>query len=270
MAVAWGMPGVRALRSTTESVLIWGGDDNKVGLISVQAQMESLIADADNTPTTDIREGLLLGAQTTGGQHIQWDLTATDGSEQLRGVLAFGFSTLDEDASAEDHFMPMIVRAPLKAANLRILGAAFVGHAYEYVARRVLHSMGCILDDDIGGYSAGAGYRVVNQASSYTVVTGDNGTIFTTRGAGGAVVFTLPTIVRGLEFTFINEAGQDMTVTGAANIMVAFNNLTATSVAFSTASELIAGGVKITTNDDGSKWLSRVMLQDEAGTHVVA
>ena len=269
MTVAFGMPGVRAIRSTTESVLIWGGANNKVGVIDFQAQIESLIADADNSPTTDIREGLLLGRQTTGGQHIQWDLTATDGSEELRGVLAFAFSTLDEDAAAEDHAMPMIVRAPLKAANLRILGAAFVGHAYEFVARRQLHSMGCILDDDIGGYLAGAGYRVINQATSVTVTTAQNGAIFTTRGAGGAVTFTLPTILRGLEYMFVNEADQNMIVTGAANIMSTFNDLTATSVAFQTASALIGGVFKIKTNDDGSKWLVEIIAEETQTVTVV-
>src|SRR5215470_18735622 len=82
--------------------------------------------------------------------------------------------------------------------------------------------------------------RLVNKTTSYTVspTKGDySGTQFTTRGAGAAVTFTLPTptpALAGTTYEFFSVANQNMTVATAANKAVCFNNLTATSMAAST------------------------------------
>ncbi len=257
MGVALGMPGVRAIRSTTETNLIWGGDDNKAAVLMVQAQMESALVDAGVSPTSDIGAGLLLGSQTTGGQHIQWIPTATDGSELLRGVLAFDFSTLDEDAVTEDHFMPMIVRAPLMAVNLTIEGAAFVGHTNEFLARRTLQSMGCVLDDDIGGYLAGAATRYQNKTADYTVVAADNGTIFTS--STNDTDYTLPTLVPGLTFDFVQTANQELTVLSAGSLddIIGANDAALDQVQFTTTGEQIGARMCFESVYVGStlKWL---------------
>lgn len=89
--------------------------------------------------------------------------------------------------------------------------------------------------------------RVQVKTANYTVVSADSGSIFTTTGATAAVNFTLPAIADGpFIFWFINGADQNMTVTsGTADTLVAFNDLTADSVAFSTASEKIAGAIMV-------------------------
>jgi len=243
MGTQWGMPGVRALRSTTETNLIWGGDDNQVGVLRVQAQMESALVDAGATPTSDIGAGLLLGRQTTGGQHIQWNSTATDGSEFIRGVLDFDFSTLDEDAVTEDHFMPMIVRAPLMAVNLTIQGAAFVGHADEFLARHALHGMHCILDDDPQGYLAGASWRQKIHTGDLTLTTADNYTRFLCHSADAD--FTLPAVANGLKFRFFMGENFELQISSATSVFLTGNDVTGDGVTYTTTGEQIGVNLEV-------------------------
>src|SRR5262245_46765218 len=114
--------------------------------------------------------------------------------------------------------------------------------------------------------------RVINKTSSYTVspVKGDySGTMFTTRGAGAAVTFTLPTPNPGLagtQYEFLNVAGQNMIVDAGVGKAVTFNNLTARSLAASTAGQLI--GARISAICDGTSW---VLCGESAGvTYTVA
>lgn len=106
--------------------------------------------------------------------------------------------------------------------------------------------------------------RVIAKTGDYTVTADDGGTIFTTRGAGGAVNFTLPAttgLVSGWNARFFNAAAQNMTVTaGTADTMTTFNDLTADSVAFSTSSELIGAGVEVVW--DGTGWDVFVMAEE--------
>lgn len=111
--------------------------------------------------------------------------------------------------------------------------------------------------------------KVEAKTTSYTVTTSDLGKIFTTRGAAGAVTFTLPAAsseIAGAELTFINVADQNMIVAGQDEEVVAFNDLTADSVAYQTTSEKIGGGFRALC--DGSSWL--LLPLTSAGTVTVA
>jgi hypothetical protein len=102
--------------------------------------------------------------------------------------------------------------------------------------------------------------KVVAKTASYTCKIEESGTVFTNRGAGGAVTFTLPTIAdsAGVVFYFMNcVLAQDLTISAPSANMVAFNNITATSIAFSTASQRAGGGAMLVC--DGVKWLAFVM-----------
>ena len=90
-------------------------------------------------------------------------------------------------------------------------------------------------------------HRYVTKAASYTVTYQETGTIFVTTGATAAVSFTLPAISTGpWEFKFINGADQNLTVVaGTADTMVAYNDLTADSLAFSTSSKKIGGQINV-------------------------
>lgn len=109
--------------------------------------------------------------------------------------------------------------------------------------------MGRAAGVDEDGMIANISYypKVRPKTADYTVLATESGSIFTTTGATAAVNFTLPAISTGpWIFYFLAGADVNMTVTAeTADTMVTFNDLAADSVAFSTASEIIGGGVMV-------------------------
>lgn len=89
--------------------------------------------------------------------------------------------------------------------------------------------------------------NVITKTADYTVLAAESGSVFVTTGATAAVNFTLPAIADGPFFyIFVNGADQNMTVTfETADTGVAFNDLAADSVAYSTASEKIGGAFMV-------------------------
>jgi hypothetical protein len=102
--------------------------------------------------------------------------------------------------------------------------------------------------------------NVVVKTGDYTIDTADipSGTIFTNRGAAGAVNFTLPAPTRALEgvyYDFIGVADQTITVTAAtADTLIAHNDTAADSLAMSTAGDKIANGIRAVC--DGTSWIA--------------
>jgi hypothetical protein len=102
--------------------------------------------------------------------------------------------------------------------------------------------------------------KTVAKTASYTCKVEDSGIVFTNRGAGGAVIFTLPAVAdsAGVVYYFMGAvAAQDLTITAPAGTLVAFNNIAATSIAYSTAGQRAGGGAMLVC--DGVKWLAFVM-----------
>jgi hypothetical protein len=93
--------------------------------------------------------------------------------------------------------------------------------------------------------------RVVAKTADYTVTAADflDQVYFTTRGAGGAVNFTLPLVsaqLAGKSVTFKNLVDQNMTVTSnPADTLIVDGDLTADSLATSTASHKIGGEIEV-------------------------
>jgi hypothetical protein len=103
----------------------------------------------------------------------------------------------------------------------------------------------------------------IAKTTSYTLVPSDNGSLFTNVGASGSVTFTLPTLSQNYRFGFLVVADQTVTITApAANTVVAFNNATATSLAFSTASHRIGGCLVLQSNELGTLWYSFCVSAD--------
>jgi hypothetical protein len=105
-------------------------------------------------------------------------------------------------------------------------------------------------------------FRVVAKTLAYTVLPSDSGTFFTTEGATAAVTFTLPaptaTNAEGCVFFFYCAENLAMTVaSGTADLLIAINDVTADSVAFSTTSLMTGGCVMIV--GDGAKWFSCIL-----------
>lgn len=222
----------------------------------------STAVDATNTPTTTLRNGLLMGRITSTGKYIQYDPTATDGSNVCRGYLKHPVDMLDgSNAAADKQGMLVIWAADVKAGSL-------IG--IDNLARRQL-SHRFIFDDDFWVNSDTYLPRVVAKTADYTVLAADNNTVFTNKGAAGAVNFTLPTLARGLRYTFFVEADQNVTITSVvADTMVVFNDAAADSIAFSTSSEKIGGCIEVFANSDASKWLTKVSLGAETQTPTIA
>ena len=100
----------------------------------------------------------------------------------------------------------------------------------------------------------------VAKTANYTIVSGDNGKLFTNLGAAGTVIFTLPALAVGpFKFGFLVVADFTVQISSAegANI-VAFNNASANSLAFSTGGAKIGGHLEFFSNADGTKWYVKV------------
>jgi hypothetical protein len=110
--------------------------------------------------------------------------------------------------------------------------------------------------------------KVVAKTTAYTVLARESGTVFTTEGATASVTFTLPTIAAGLHYWFMCSEDFDMVVTGTANLMVAFNDVTATSVSYATSAEKAGCGFYLVC--DGTKWLAFCLIGQDSATVTIA
>lgn len=98
--------------------------------------------------------------------------------------------------------------------------------------------------------------KIIAKTASYTLTSQYFGSVFTTRGATGAVTFTLPTASsknRGEWALFLNVANQNMLVAGTASGLVVYNNAAASSIALQTTNEKIGGAFLATS--DGTSWI---------------
>ena len=100
---------------------------------------------------------------------------------------------------------------------------------------------------------------VVAKTADYTILPpmDRDGTLFTNRGATGAVIFTLPapgSALKGYAYHFLSIADYDVTVkTATADTLITFNDATADSVAAGTSSQKI--GARIIAVCDGTSWI---------------
>lgn len=92
------------------------------------------------------------------------------------------------------------------------------------------------------------------KTASYPLVDADDKKVFTNRGAGGSVTFTLPVASgrQGMRVTFMVLANQTIIVAGTAGEVVTKNNAAATSVALQTTNEKIGGVIEAFC--DGTSW----------------
>lgn len=249
------VPGSGSAVETYEAAPTWARHNF---LLWAPGMISSAMVDPTNTPTTTCRPGLLLGKITASGLWTNYSPTATDGSQVAQGVLGVGLPMLDPfTSSTQAKTWGIIVGGPLQAANLIGLDAqARADMAYRF-----------IFDDNLLGNGAFPVQKFVTKTADYTVLAADNGTFFDTFGATGAVNFTLPTLANGLSYNFRNRADQNLTVTSAAgNDMEAFNDLLASSVAFSTGGAKVGGEFQVFSNPAATRWIVRTM---SAGANTV-
>jgi hypothetical protein len=107
--------------------------------------------------------------------------------------------------------------------------------------------------------------RVIKKTADYKLESrrDRSGTVFTNRGATGAVTFTLPPASRceGFEYLFLIHAAQTVTIASAvADTLVGFNDVDLDSVAYSTGSKQV--GVCARAICDGVSWFVHTVSAD--------
>lgn len=233
------MPGVFPALQTTEAQIWWGREtdllwDNIHYLLSTST-------DAGNTPTSTLRAGLILGRVTSTQKFTQWDSAASDGSQNIWGVLVQDISMLDSAGVAEDKYAPILRRAPLIGGALFIKGVALVGHADEALARAQLRANGCIFDDSMGsvGSTAVSIPSALITGVTHAPAASSSGTRFLYNNVA-PVAITLPPIAAGLVFEFLRVADEEIKVSSTEldNVIV-INDLAADSVTYTTAGQQI-------------------------------
>lgn len=244
------LPGITTAKETYEAAFRWG--QYGVGIIA-GAQIDGATRDAGASPTTELRPGLLLGQENSAGSNPgmwrDYNATRTDGSEVAAGILMQTIIITDFQGNNVNRFYGILVGGPVQAAKL---------HGLDANARSQMR-FNFQFDDD---YTNAAGWgpfrRYQTKTAAYQVTTADNGTQFDNTGAAGSVTFTLPAIVPGLMFGFRVVAGQNLVVaSNEGTNIVAFNNASASSLTFSTASQLIGGGLILYSNPAGTKWYAQ-------------
>lgn len=238
----WGMPpGITGATETYEAAFRWGPDG--MGLIT-GGYINSATVDSGNTPTTELRPGLLLGQKTADGTWTNYSPTATDGSEVAAGVLLTSIRMTDIiTLAATARFYGILVGGPVQAAKLLNL---------DLMARAQMTDH--FFFDDANNFPGNHWYpyrRFQTKAVNYSVVATDNFTMFDNIGAVGEVDLTLPAIANGYFFAlraqvaqvfkFISNEGGNIVGTAATN--------TSASVA------AIGGVIYIYSNSAGTKWI---------------
>lgn len=237
---SYGMtPGISTTRETYENEFRWGMHAQGVftnGLISGAAR------DSGNSPTYELRPGLLLGQITSTGKYTNYSPTATDGSEVAAAVLIEGLRVQDFDGNNQDKLYAILVGGPVKASKVLNL---------DLQSRQ---QMDKFIFDDIGNIPGNHWYpfkRQQTKTASYTIVASDNFTLFDNTGASGTVVLTLPAIANGYMFGLVATVAQVLRFTSAEG-----NNVVGTSATNTSVSVTAIGGVIwIYSNAAGTKWI---------------
>lgn len=211
----------------------------------VSILLDTSAIDAGNSPTSVLRPGLILGRITATGKYADYDPTATNGTQVAELVLLEEVNMLDPaTAAAAERYWSAAASGRLKASSLINL---------DYTARAQLAAAGFTFDD--GKWASLPWKGEIAKTGDYTVTAADHGMLFTTTGAAGAVVFTLPAVTAGLRFRFLNTVNQNMTIASAeGDNLVTDGDAAADSVASSTSSHKIGGFYEVIGNAAGTLW----------------
>jgi hypothetical protein len=243
----FGVAGIGAERTVTESEILWGADQARNAALWKSAVISGTARDDANSPATILRPGLLLGKLTSGGEYEEWDADVATGTQDIAGILDTELRAQDYDATNQDRMFRVLVgRAPVKARKLLIQGAAFIGHVDEYLARRQLVAAGFVFDDDPFGYKAGQGNRVAHVTGTSDSLTADeNGTTLFYNNAASVTV-TLPAAQPGLEYEIVRVGDEELVIVSptADNVIVG-NDLTADGVTVTAAGEHLGARFRV-------------------------
>ena len=235
-------PGLTTSRETYEAEFRWGSQYQGVfanGLI------DGSTVDSANTPTFELRPGLLLGQVTSTGKYKNYSATATDGSEVASAILIEGIRTQDFLNTNVDRFYALLVGGPVQAS--KIIGL-------DLNARQQMDKF--FFDDSSNLGSMPGNHwmiwkRQITKTADYTVLNTDNFTMFDNTGASGTVVLTLPAIANGYLLGLRAQAAQVFRFTSneGSNLIGSTATQTSASVA------AIGGVIWVYSNVAANKWI---------------
>jgi hypothetical protein len=147
-----------------------------------------------------------------------------------------------------------------------------VKYELDETVANLLASMDALRNDYLSAVSGVPHVITVDaKTGNYTITAGDSGKMLTTRGASGAVTFTLPTVTAaftGVDLTLFNAVDQNMGVSAQTAGQIMFkNDVAANSVTYQTATELIGGALKCVC--DGVSWLVIPLAEENQTLTVV-
>jgi len=98
------------------------------------------------------------------------------------------------------------------------------------------------------------------KTADYTVTAEESGVLFTNRGAGSAITFTLPAVTNlpigtRYEFYGVSTTGFTVASNGSADNILTLNDIAADSITCTSTSKIIGASVAVIW--DGVKWLAR-------------
>jgi hypothetical protein len=251
---AFGEPGIRASVETKEQQVWFSRPEQQVWIGAV---ISGAARDNGNSGyETVLRPGLILGMISSTKKLVQWSPTATDGSQRVYGILGHSQKMQRLGSNADRHFS-VLVAGFLQASRLLVPGNAsygISGDTNEYLLRAQVYPR-FMLDDMPMGNAFGNWASVDAKTADHTITEAENNTLFTNRGAGGAVILTLPaTPKKGLRYGAYVAADQSLTFTAAsAGQMIAFNDAAANSVGYATGGDKLGGFIEVI--GDGTSWL---------------
>ncbi len=234
------VPGLTTSRETYENEFRWGSQYQGV---FANALISGSAIDSGNTPTFQLRPGLILGQITASGKYTTYAPTASDGSEVAAAVLIEGLRMLDFSNVAVDRFYAVLVGGPVQRSKLL---------NFDLNARQ---QMDKFMFDDIGFLQGGHWFpwkRFVTKIANYSIVASDNYTMFDSTGASGTVILTLPAIAPGYFFGITCMTTSILRFTSNEG-----SNIVGTALTNSSASITAIGGVVyIYSNPAGTKWIA--------------
>jgi hypothetical protein len=238
------IPGIQPSLFSQEYQFLWG--PARIDLWK-SIIVDASAVDSGNSPTTQLRSGLLMGQVTATGFFKQYNPAATDGTQFVQGVLSLGIDMLSSDGNTYARQNMLCLQAPVRSAYLWGLDAQ---------AQNNMKQMGFRFDTDLTAPAAIPFKVGATKTANYTIVAADNGVIFDNAGATGTVIFTLPAIGLGYYFEFLAVANYTVEVSSAeGGNMITYNNAAASHVAFQTASQIIGGIFRIYSDAEGTAWI---------------
>ena len=233
------VPGLTTSRETYEAEFRWGSQYQGV---FTNALIDGSTVDSGNSPTYELRPGLLLGQILSSGKWTNYSKTASDGSEVAAGVLIEAIRMQSFEGTATDRFYAILVGGPVQKSKLL---------NFDEMARQQMNKF---MFDDIGQMVGGHWFpwkKFRTKTADYTIVAADNYTMFDNTGAAGTVILTLPAIANGYLFGLRAAAAQVIRFTSNEGSNIISTGLTDTSVSVTA----IGGVIYIYSNPAGTKWI---------------